>query len=195
MYVWHARHRRLLRVLSGHTDVVSSVAWNAALPGVRCGELHCPSAPSGVIAASRPSVRAWRGGPEGCRAGDGRGKGSRAADVLGPPPPRPRAALPRAAFLGGAEPTVGAEPTRARPCEDGMASAVLVGRGGVGTSALHSRLWPSIWAGVRSRLHTGHGDGELRGVAGPLQLRRCTSSLPGRNVRAQCGHASITSDS
>ena len=34
MYVWHARHRRLLRVLSGHTDVVSSVAWNAALPGV-----------------------------------------------------------------------------------------------------------------------------------------------------------------
>ena len=49
---------------------------------------------------------------------------------------------------------------------------------------------------MRSRLHTGHGkEPTARGVAGPLQLRRCTSSLPGRNVRAQCGHASITSDS
>ena len=33
-YIWHLRHRRLLRVLRGHTDVVSSVSWNAAVPGV-----------------------------------------------------------------------------------------------------------------------------------------------------------------
>jgi len=51
VFVWHIRHRRLVQVLKGHTDVVSAVSWSSKFPGLL------------VSASDDMTVCLW--GPEG----------------------------------------------------------------------------------------------------------------------------------
>ena len=54
LYVWDFEHRQLVRALGGHDDVISSVAWNSAVPGLLGS------------ASDDHTVRIW--GPGGLRA-------------------------------------------------------------------------------------------------------------------------------